>query len=112
MSLFAKKPRKLFKEEIIEMREMQRIAAGERFKAEVFKKNTAILTVDKGHRGQLEAMLQERRAEVCEQAVRDFVTQKLSQLGYQKGEKVSIVLETGEIKLQPEHDIAGSGQRA
>lgn len=100
------------KEELSEMREMQRIAAGERFKAELFKMNTSVLTVDNGHRGQAEAMMQEKRALLCEQAVRDFIARKLIALGYSPDAKVSIVFETGEIKIQKSDDITGSGQRA
>lgn len=100
MSLFKQSPRKLSKEELSELREISRCANMERFKATTFSKNTALLNSDQGMSGKTIAAGQEKIAQLMEGVLRDFMAKKLSELGYPLGTKVSIILDTGEIRLQ------------
>lgn len=89
MSIFKKTPRKLTKAELMEIQELQRIAASEKFKADQMEKNTALFNAE-GQSGKLLAANQRKLAETCERVKNEHVSGKLAELGYKNNEKVTI----------------------
>lgn len=91
---FIKRPRQFTKQELDEIREIQRIAAGEHFKADQIGKNTALVPEGKKLAKQYEAT-----AALFSRIKTELVNQKLGQMGYPSGTPISVDLNTGKITV-------------
>ena len=89
-------PRKVFNEaELTELNALISLVACEKFKAIQIKGNTALIPD-----GQKYCEQQEAVARLMENVKQNWVSQKLTELGYEKGLNVQINGKTGEIILE------------
>ncbi len=94
---FFKMPRKLNRLEILDLQDLNRLASMERIKAQEIEKNTALIPD-----GQKVAKQQKAIADLMENFKKNFISQKLLELGYKPSQKVDLDLMTGEITLNDE----------
>lgn len=90
------KLRKLNPSELVEIQELHRIAAGERFKSLQIKGNTALIPD-----GQKLAEQSEALANLFENIKENTIARKLTELGYPPSTPTTIDLKTGEITIMP-----------
>ncbi len=86
--------RNLNKEELNELKEVNRVAATKRFEVVHLKNNTALVPDGQKYLEQLEGM-----ARLLENIRDQWTSAKLAECGWPPGQPVSINLETGEITL-------------
>ena len=88
--------------ELENMQEVARIAASEKFKADMFEKNTAVLNSKNPQtlgRGAQIAEDQRNIANLMQRVYQEFMSAELQKRGYNSNQKVAFNLKTGEIKV-------------
>jgi hypothetical protein len=89
-------------EELGNMIEIGRITASERYKANLFRDNTAELNnPNELGEGKKIADQQEKIAKLMERARDEYMMTKLREKGYENGQNITVNLKTGEITMLP-----------
>lgn len=89
--------RNLTASEVLELQEMQRLVNARNFEATQVKANTALVPRGQEVANELEAIVR-----LLENVKNQWVSQKLTECGYDPGAKCSINLATGEVVLTPD----------